>query len=126
MREEPELCVYDLRPMVRELLWAARRDFLMVIFGHRFLPMKRAAAGLVVQEEVEETALSDITTALSATQLQPATVFRAEHLHSEEVVQCVEDVEKLVGAGENPMAPDYVCRVFCNLALVKSIVQFLV
>lgn len=38
MREEPELYVWDLRPLVRNLLWSSRKDFVMFLVGCKYLP----------------------------------------------------------------------------------------
>ena len=116
MREEPELCVYDLRPMVRELLWQARKSFLMIVFGHSFLPMQDP----IRKCKDEQAFLGGIVAALSETHVAPATttVFRGPPAQSEN------EADLLDGVGN--IAPSHVCRVFCNLALVKCIVQYIV
>jgi hypothetical protein len=41
MREEPEMYVWDLRPLVRDLLWSTRRHFVMFLVGSKLMPFSR-------------------------------------------------------------------------------------
>jgi hypothetical protein len=64
MREEPELFVWDLRPMVRDLLWHARRNFLIFLVGHKFLPVHQGQH----QNSEPETPLSVFDVSLQPAQ----------------------------------------------------------
>jgi hypothetical protein len=70
----------------------------MVLFGHGFLPMQGTAGVTVAQKE--ENTLGDILT--------------------------MNTVAGGTAEAVDAVAPHYVCRVFCNLALVKCIVQYMV
>lgn len=98
MREEPELCVWDLRPMVKELLWQARRNFLLFLYGHQLLTLPESSRVANTHSSITGRTLDG--TVLACNGLGTALL-----------------------AG--PQGPQACCKVFSQTALVKYIAQYL-
>lgn len=97
-REEPELYVWDLRPMVRQLAWESRRNFLHFLYGHKFQRLLCGSMGI---------------TNADASNVNITTVFSSISLTAE-------------SAGFDHPGPSACCQVFYNAALIKIITLYLI
>lgn len=113
MREEPEMYVWDLRPLVADLLWNSRKHFVMFLVGCKYIRLRSSYGTVSVCD-----GMSGLTVYASSTDSQIC----GGGNQSEDVTLKGDSVVAELKVGAVCTAADY---VFSNLELMKYLVQFI-